>query len=137
MALCKIRTHKTFEHRPPKMVKYTQTIRRQQPTNWLSVFDHLLGLALKVLRTILAFTLCLNWFYYFPCVMILLHFYISLITHSVVIEYFFVCLYYFRKKPRKLLVLINKNWNSSCLKLLLSILIRTFTFFLTKYLRIR
>ena len=29
------------------MVKHTQTIRRQQPTNCLSVFDHFAGLALK------------------------------------------------------------------------------------------
>ena len=32
------------------MFKHTQTIRRQIPTNWLSVFDHFVGLALKVLR---------------------------------------------------------------------------------------
>ena len=32
---------------PPKMVKHTQTIRRQQPVNCLSVFDHFVGLALK------------------------------------------------------------------------------------------
>ena len=29
------------------MGKHIQTIRRQQPTNRLSVFDHLVGLALK------------------------------------------------------------------------------------------
>ena len=29
------------------MFKHTQTIRRQEPTNFLSVFDHFLGLALK------------------------------------------------------------------------------------------
>ena len=29
------------------MVKHTQTIRRQQPTNCLSVFDHFVGLPLK------------------------------------------------------------------------------------------
>ena len=29
------------------MVKYTQTIRLQQPTNCLNVFDHFVGLALK------------------------------------------------------------------------------------------
>ena len=32
------------------MVKYTQTIRRQQSTSCLSVFDHFVGLALKGLR---------------------------------------------------------------------------------------
>ena len=32
------------------MVKHTQTIRRQQPTNCLSVFDHFVGLALKGLK---------------------------------------------------------------------------------------
>ena len=32
------------------MVKYTQTIRWQQSTNCLSVFYHLVGLALKGLR---------------------------------------------------------------------------------------
>ena len=30
-----------------KMVKQTQTIRRQQPKNCLSVFDHFVGLAFK------------------------------------------------------------------------------------------
>ena len=29
------------------MVEHTQIIRRQQPTNCLSVFDHFMGLALK------------------------------------------------------------------------------------------
>ena len=29
------------------MVKHTQTIRRQEPTNCLNVFDHFVGLALK------------------------------------------------------------------------------------------
>ena len=33
-----------------KMVKHTQTIRRQQPTNCLSVFDQFVGLALKGLN---------------------------------------------------------------------------------------
>ena len=32
------------------MVKHTQTIRRQEPTNCLSVFDHFVGLALNGLR---------------------------------------------------------------------------------------
>ena len=32
------------------MVKHTQTIRRQQPTNWLRVFDHFVKLALKGLK---------------------------------------------------------------------------------------
>ena len=35
------------------MVKHTQTINLQQPTNCLSVFDHFVGLALKGLRAIL------------------------------------------------------------------------------------
>ena len=30
-----------------KMVKHTQTIGRQQPTNYLSMFEHFMGLALK------------------------------------------------------------------------------------------
>ena len=32
------------------MVKNTQTIRRQQPTNCVSVFDHFVGLTLKWLK---------------------------------------------------------------------------------------
>ena len=32
------------------MIKHTQTIRRLLPTNWLSVFDHFVGLALNGLR---------------------------------------------------------------------------------------
>ena len=39
--------HYTFKRQPHKMVKLTQTIRRQQPTNCLSLFDHFVGLALK------------------------------------------------------------------------------------------
>ena len=35
------------------MVKHTQIIRRQQPTNYLSVFDHFVGLAIKGLKEIL------------------------------------------------------------------------------------
>ena len=34
------------------MVKHTQKIRQQQPTNFLSMFDHFVGLALEDLRTI-------------------------------------------------------------------------------------
>ena len=34
------------------MVKHTQTIRRQQPTNGLIVFDHFVGLALEGLNSI-------------------------------------------------------------------------------------
>ena len=41
---------KPFKRQPHKMVKHTQTIRRQQPTNWLSLFDHFVGLVLKSLR---------------------------------------------------------------------------------------
>ena len=37
----------TFKPQPHKMVKHTQTIRPQQPTNCLGVFDDFLGLALK------------------------------------------------------------------------------------------
>ena len=37
----------TFKNQPHKMVKYTQTTRRQLPTNLLSVFDHFVELALK------------------------------------------------------------------------------------------
>ena len=37
------------------MVKHTQTIRRQQPPNCLSVFDHFVGLALKGLNYLLVF----------------------------------------------------------------------------------
>ena len=32
------------------MVKHTQVIRRQQPSNCLSMFDHFVGLAFKGLR---------------------------------------------------------------------------------------
>ena len=39
-----------FKHQPHKMAKHTQTIRRQQSTNGLSVFDHFVGLALKGLN---------------------------------------------------------------------------------------
>ena len=39
-----------FKRQPHTMVKHTQTIRWQQPTHCLSVFDHFLWLALKGLK---------------------------------------------------------------------------------------
>ena len=48
----KANLNETFERQPHKMVKHTQTIRQQQPTNFLSVFDHFVGLALKRLKEI-------------------------------------------------------------------------------------
>ena len=38
---------------PHKMAKHTQTIRRQQPTNCLSVFDIFVELALKRVKNII------------------------------------------------------------------------------------
>ena len=39
----------TLSRQPRKIVKHTQTIHREKPANYLSVFDHFLGLALKEL----------------------------------------------------------------------------------------
>ena len=39
-----------LKRQPHKMVKHTQAIRRQQPTNCLTVFDHFVVLALKGLK---------------------------------------------------------------------------------------
>ena len=39
-----------FTRQTHKMVKHTQTIRRQQGTNCLSVLDHFVGLVLKWLN---------------------------------------------------------------------------------------
>ena len=39
-----------FKHQTHEIVKHIQTIRREQPTNCLSVLDHFVGLALKGLR---------------------------------------------------------------------------------------
>ena len=51
-----------FKLQPHKMVKHTQTIRRQQPTNCLSVFDHFVGLALKRLKKIkILFSILTKW----------------------------------------------------------------------------
>ena len=36
-----------FKRQLNKMIKHTQEIRRQQPTSFLSVFDHFVGLALN------------------------------------------------------------------------------------------
>ena len=38
------------------MVKHTQAICRHKPTNYLSVFDHFVGLALKGLNQIVIFS---------------------------------------------------------------------------------
>ena len=40
-------SYQPFKRQPHKMVKHTQAICRQQPTNFMSVFDHFAGLALK------------------------------------------------------------------------------------------
>ena len=39
-----------FEHQAQKIVKRTQTIRRQLPINCLGVFDHFVGLVVEALR---------------------------------------------------------------------------------------
>ena len=44
---CPTKTRQPFKRQPHKMVKQTQTIRWQQPTNCLSVFEHFVKLALK------------------------------------------------------------------------------------------
>ena len=43
------------------MVKHIQTIRRLLPTNFLSVFDHFVGLLLKGLKMKKAFDNALGW----------------------------------------------------------------------------
>ena len=48
----KTNLNETFKRQPHKMAKHTQTIRQQQPTNFLSVFDHFVGFALKGLKEI-------------------------------------------------------------------------------------
>ena len=42
---------KLFKRQHNKMIKHTQTIRQQKPTNCLSAFDHLVGLAPKGLNS--------------------------------------------------------------------------------------
>ena len=42
----------SFKRQTHKMVKHNQIIRRLLPTNYLSVFDHFVGLALKELKNI-------------------------------------------------------------------------------------
>ena len=50
-----------FKHGPHKTVKHTKTIHRPMPTNWLSVFDHFLGLELKeITRFRLIFNFCFS-----------------------------------------------------------------------------
>ena len=44
-------TLEPFKRQSQKIVKHNQTIRRQQLTNCLSVFDHFVGLVLKGLRS--------------------------------------------------------------------------------------
>ena len=57
------------------MVKHTQAIRRLLPMNYLSVFDHFVGLALKGLKQ--AFSLkgyCLFRFFFLFFTFLLFHF---------------------------------------------------------------
>ena len=51
---------KTFKRQPHKMVKPTQTIHRQLPTNWLSVSNHFVRLALKVFMVKKSLNRCLT-----------------------------------------------------------------------------
>ena len=44
---------KPIEHKPHKMVRHTQTIRRQKPTDCLSVFEQSLGLPTEGLKQVL------------------------------------------------------------------------------------
>ena len=44
---CSVKKLNPLSGNPTKMVKHTQTIRRQQPTNCLSVSDYFVGLPLK------------------------------------------------------------------------------------------
>ena len=45
--ICTLNFLLTVKMSTPKMVKHTQTIHRQKPTNCLSVFEHFVTLALK------------------------------------------------------------------------------------------
>ena len=45
-----LKNFKPFKRQPHTTVKHTQTIRRQQSTNCLNVFDHFVRLALKGLK---------------------------------------------------------------------------------------
>ena len=57
------KTFQTFKRQPNKMVKQIQTIRRQKPTNCLSLFDRFVGLALKGLNPQLTHFMLLVSFY--------------------------------------------------------------------------
>ena len=50
--MTEVENSQPFKGQPHKMVKYTQTICRQQPTSCLSVFGHFVGLVLKGLTAI-------------------------------------------------------------------------------------
>ena len=53
-----------FKRQSHEMVKHTQTIRRQQRTNCVSVFDHFMGLVLRGLNVnlyCLCFEVVVNW----------------------------------------------------------------------------
>ena len=39
--------YEPFKQQPRKIVKHTQTIHQQHPTNCLSMFDHFVGLVFK------------------------------------------------------------------------------------------
>ena len=52
--------------KPHKRVKHTQAIRRQLPTNCLSVFDHYVGLALKGLKRLTPKSIKSKFYHYKP-----------------------------------------------------------------------
>ena len=50
MSVIRQQLSQLFKRQPHKMVKHTQTIHRQKPTNCLSIFDNFVGLPFKGLN---------------------------------------------------------------------------------------
>ena len=59
---CLLSLVKPLNHQPHKMIKHTQTIRWQKPTDCLSVFDDFAGLTLKELKFHANLQVMLAWF---------------------------------------------------------------------------
>ena len=83
----------SFKRKSHKTVKHTQTIRRQQPTNCLSVFVHFWGLELKGLINLRHFAM--PYKRYSKCYMVqqisIIKISFIIAYHSINIDFLFIC----------------------------------------------
>ena len=89
------------------MVKHTQIIRRQKPTNYLGVFDHFVGLALKGLIKKVAHIVGKKIAKFFNNLR-------GNVSATLVFSKFFFFLVFFKNYPSKYLFKVNNRNRKKC-----------------------